>query len=88
MGTRCSCGEGHETFGACMRAKNLRVAYCQSWKGTDYTRARQNARELDTYKRAREQGIQPAGTTLSAVRKALDASDKMGKAFNAVNPYV
>lgn len=84
--TRCSCGAGHATFGECMRAKNIRVAYCQSWKGTDYTRVKKNARELEAYKRAREQGIQPAGTTLSAVQKALDASDLTGTAFNAGIP--
>ena len=69
-----------------MRAKNIRVAYCQSWKNQDYTHARQNERELAEYKRAREQGIQPAGTALKQVRKALDVSDQSGTAYNAANP--
>jgi hypothetical protein len=83
---RCSCGQGHQTFGACMRAKNIRVAYCQSWKNFDYTRAKSNEKELAEYKRAREQGIQPAGTTIGSVRKALDVSDRTGAAFNAADP--
>lgn len=46
-------------------------------------------RELNMYKEARRQGIQPAGTTEKAVRAALDASDKVGKAYNAdTNSYV
>lgn len=40
-------------------------------------------KELDAYKNARRQGIQPAGTSLKAVHEALDKSDKAGKAFNA-----
>lgn len=40
-------------------------------------------KELDAYKSARKQGIQPAGTTMKAVQEALDKSDKMGKAYNA-----
>lgn len=81
--TRCTCGAGHATFGACIRAKNLRVAYCQSWKNFDYTRARSVERELDAYKSARDQGVQPAGTRLSQTRTALDASDQIGVAYDA-----
>lgn len=80
---RCSCGVGHSTFGECMRAKNFRVGYCRSWKNHDYTHARRNERELAEYKRAREQGIQPAGTAIQQIRKALDVSDKRGSAYDA-----
>lgn len=40
-------------------------------------------RELDMYASARKQGIQPAGTTMGAVKEALEASDKLGSAYNA-----
>ena len=40
-------------------------------------------KELADYKKARAQGVQPAGTTTAAVRKAMDLSEKAGKAFNA-----
>jgi len=39
--------------------------------------------ELNAYKKAREQGIQPAGTTMKKVQEAIDKSDKAGKAYNA-----
>lgn len=39
--------------------------------------------ELSAYKKAREQGIQPAGTSMKKVQEAIDKSDKAGKAFNA-----
>jgi hypothetical protein len=46
-------------------------------------------RELNMYSDARRQGIQPAGTTEKAVRTALEASDKAGKAYDAnTNSYV
>lgn len=81
----CSCGQGHATYGACLRAKNIRVAYCQSWKGADATRAKNVKRELAAYKSAREQGIQPVGTRMHQVRNALDISDRTGKAFDGAN---
>jgi hypothetical protein len=39
--------------------------------------------ELAAYRNARAQGVQPAGTTMKAVKEALDASDKLGAAYNA-----
>ena len=39
--------------------------------------------ELNGYASARKQGIQPAGTTAKAVREAEDASQKLGRAYNA-----
>ena len=39
--------------------------------------------ELNAYKDARAQGIQPAGTSLKKVQKAIDDSNKVGKAYDA-----
>lgn len=68
-----------------MRAKNIRVAYCQSWKNFDYTRTKNNERELAEYASARRQGIQPAGTQMGQVREALDISDELGRAYDAAS---
>jgi hypothetical protein len=40
-------------------------------------------RELSSYRDARSQGIQPAGTSTAQIQAAHDASDKIGKAYNA-----
>lgn len=82
----CRCeGEQHATFGACMRAKNLRVGYCGQGGG-DATRQKHWDRELDAYRDARRQGIQPEGTTMRKIRRALDASDHNGTPYNARDP--
>jgi hypothetical protein len=39
--------------------------------------------ELEAYRKARAQGIQPAGTTMKAIKEAERASDNLGSAFNA-----
>lgn len=39
--------------------------------------------ELDAYRNARAQGIQPEGTSMAAVQRAVDASEAMGKAYDA-----
>lgn len=40
-------------------------------------------KELNLYKTARDQGIQPAGTSTKQIQKAIDDSNKVGKAFDA-----
>jgi len=40
-------------------------------------------KELYAYEDARKQGIQPAGTSMQAIRAAHEASDKLGAAYNA-----
>ena len=39
--------------------------------------------ELDAYKEARAQGIQPAGTTMKKIQEAVKASETLGRAYNA-----
>lgn len=76
-------GMVYESYGAYLRSKSLRVGYCQSAKGLDSTRQKRWDAELNLYKSARDQGIQPAGTKSSQIRKAFDISDRTGRAFDA-----
>lgn len=39
--------------------------------------------ELDAYRVARAQGIQPEGTSMAAVQRAVTASEAMGKPYDA-----
>ena len=39
--------------------------------------------ELDAYRAARSQGIQPQGTSMAHVKAAVDASNAMGSAYDA-----
>lgn len=39
--------------------------------------------ELNEYRKARAQGIQPAGTNMAAIQEAYRASETMGKAYDA-----
>lgn len=39
--------------------------------------------ELKAYRSAREQGIQPAGTSMKQIQKAVEISNKTGKAYGA-----
>lgn len=39
--------------------------------------------ELNAYRQARKEGIQPAGTSMAAVQEAYRASETMGKAYDA-----
>lgn len=39
--------------------------------------------ELDAYKEARAQGINPSGTTMEKIQAAKEASEKLGRAYNS-----
>jgi hypothetical protein len=86
MGENCSATcktKEHETFGECLRAKNLKTAYMADWKGSDATAQKKADKNLDEYAKARSYGIQPKSTRPSDVQVAVRASDKTGTAFKA-----
>lgn len=74
----------HESFGECVRAKGVRVGWSRSAAGVDLTTEKRHVRELVAYRDARRQGVQPATTKIGDIRRALDISDRTGKAFEAV----
>ena len=84
MACRSGCKtQDHESYGDCLQAANLRIAY-SGIGGGDATTQKRWDKNLADYKRARELGIQPVGTKPSQVRAAFEASDKSGKAFVGV----
>jgi hypothetical protein len=79
---RCNTNVGpHPTFGACMRYKSLKVGYCRSAAGWDATREKKWDAELDAYRAARAEGIQPDGTTMNKINNAKQISDETGMAY-------
>lgn len=72
--------QDHASWGACARAAHLRVAYC-GVGGGDATEQKKWDRELDLYRAARAQGVQPDGTKTTQIVRALKASDAAGAAY-------
>lgn len=75
--------QDHETYGECLRAKNLKTAYAQEWKGKDATAQKRADKNLDDYAKARSYGIQPKTTYPHDVQYAIRQSDKTGEAYQA-----
>ena len=85
----CSSGcptQDHESYGECLRAKSTRVAYCNSATGNDLTRQKKWDAELQAYRDARAEGIQPAGTSMRKIDQAKKISDRTGHAYDASAP--
>lgn len=72
-----------ESYAACLKGKSLRVAYCNSAGGSDYTAQKKWDKELDAYRDARKQGIQPASTKSDAIQRAVAISDATGSPYQA-----
>lgn len=79
--TGCPAPGAHDSYGACLRAASVRVAYCNSANRQDYTRQKRWDAELASYRSARAEGIEPSGTTQADVDKARRISDLTGQAF-------
>jgi hypothetical protein len=76
-----SCGD--DCFGC--KAKGLQLATGDAAGNivNSGTTQKKWDKELDFYKQARAQGVQPEGTSRKSVEKALDASATLNKAYNA-----
>jgi hypothetical protein len=61
----------------------VRVAYCNSANGYDATKQKRWDAELASYRAARAEGIEPAGTTQKQIDLARKVSDLTGQAFQA-----
>lgn len=74
----------HDTLCECFacRVKSIKVAYC-GIGGGDATAQKKWDRNIDLYRKARSQGIQPTGTSQSKVMAAIKQSEKTGTAFVA-----
>lgn len=79
-GARCSSAcatRDHRTFGECLRAKNLNLN--PNLANTNLQKAWDG--ELNAYRNAVAQGIQPAGTTMEKIRQAEEISQATGEAY-------
>lgn len=70
--------QDHASWGECARDANIGIsneAAATSIKTTD--------KELSAYRDARKLGIQPASTKMADIKKAVQTSDKIGRAAKA-----
>lgn len=69
--------QDHATWGECVRDKGLRIGYCGQGGG-DATKQKKLDADLQAYRDARRQGIQPKTTRIEDTRAAVEISNKVG----------
>lgn len=79
--TGCRTG-GHSSWGECLRASNIQMSPGDAASNKSMTSKKWDA-ELQAYRDARAQGIQPSGTSMAKIRQAVEISNKTGVAFGA-----
>lgn len=72
--------QDHESWGACVRSKNLRT---NALNGEQITVQKSADKTLDDYAKARSYGIQPKSTRPADVVAATRISEHTGSAFQA-----
>lgn len=78
--TGCPTPGAHRSWGECARAANLRIGWIES--GMDANKEKAWQAELDLYKSARDQGVQPSSTKTADIESALRVSDWTGKPYD------
>ena len=79
MTCRAGCPtQDHATYSACLRASGVRVAYSNSAAGWDATKQKRWDRELQGYRDAVSEGLDPNGTTWPKIDEARRAADLAG----------
>lgn len=73
--------QDHESYAACLRAATPTVRNSTQTADAMYHREAINAAEINEYKAARAQGIQPATTRLPDIRAAVAESRKADTAL-------
>lgn len=79
----CSSGcktQDHESWGACVRDKGVRIDPV----GLDMTKERQAQSERNAYRAVRAEGIQPESSKPRDVRAAVEISNATGTAYKGV----
>lgn len=83
MACRTGCPtQDHASWGDCLRASNIQMNAGDAKHTSEVPRKKWD-NELQAYRDARAEGIQPAGTTYRHIDAARAASDKLGRAYNA-----
>lgn len=84
MACRTGCAtKDHESYAQCLRVAGTKVAYSNSANNMDFTQQKKWDKELDFYRQARSDGIQPASTKTKDIQAAYAASESTGTAFQA-----
>ena len=82
MACRSGCPtQDHANWGECLRASNLVFGTGDANSAATMPKKKFEA-ELQAYRDARKQGIQPTGTSMAKVQQAVELSNKVGKAFD------
>ena len=88
MSNNCTSGcktKDHASYGECLRSNTPNVRNSTQSTSGLYSMERHNALEINEYKAARAQGIQPAGTKLHQIREAVAQSQKSDTALTLRN---
>lgn len=91
MACRTGCKtKDHASYAECLQDAGVGTYLVRASRGEDGTAQKKWDRELESYYRARKEGIQPDGTTTKKIDDARRLSDKVGAAygrdFNKANP--
>lgn len=73
--------QDHASWGDCLRNAGVRTYLASPSKGLDGTTQKKWDAELELYRSARKQGVQPDGTKAHQITAALKASDAAGAAY-------
>ena len=79
----CPTPGDHESYGACLRAKGIKTLHVAKTNGVDSTRVKRFDAEIKAFRDADRQGIQPDGSSMAQIQKAVRISEQTGVAYKS-----
>jgi len=73
----------HPNFGVCMRAKGVRTLYVAKTNGCDADHVKKFDAEIAAYRAADRQGVQPDGSQMHQIDRAMRISEATGTAYQS-----
>lgn len=73
--------QDHTSWGDCLRDAGVRTYLASPSRGLDGTTQKRWDSELEAYRQARSEGIQPDSTRIASITKARKLSDMRGAAY-------
>lgn len=77
-------GRTYRSYGEWLRSKKIKISYTNSANGWDASKQKRWDSELDAYRSALKEGLNPAGTTMRDVDNARRKADTLQSATGSL----
>lgn len=84
--SNCTSGcptQDHASYAACLKGKGVRTLYVSNTNGVDADYVKKFDAEIKAYRAAARQGIEPDGSSMAQIERAVKISEATGTPYKS-----